>query len=181
MRWRNGSDSWGTLSIAIHWLSALAIFGLFGLGLWMTELSYYDAWYQKGPDLHRSIGVLLFLLTVIRLCWRLLAGRPRELPEHQEWERFLARLVHALLYLLLFAVMLSGYLISTADGRAVQVFDWFEVAATLQGIEGQEDIAGVVHLTLATILIGLALMHGVAALKHHFIDRDRTLKRMLRS
>ena len=59
------------------------------------------------------------------------------------------------------------------------VFGWFALPATLSGIEGQEDIAGVVHLYLASILIGLALLHAAAALKHHLIDRDRTLRRML--
>jgi cytochrome b561 len=75
--------------------------------------------------------------------------------------------------------MVSGYLISTADGRGVSVFGWFTVPATLHGIDGQEDVAGVVHLTLASTLVAVALLHAGAAFKHHFIDRDRTLKRML--
>lgn len=179
MRLRSRADHWGVVMIAIHWISALAVFGLFALGLWMTELAYYERWYHAAPHLHRSVGVLLLLLTTLRLAWRLIDGRPRELPEHQEWERFIANLVHKSLYLLLFAVMISGYLISTADGRAVQVFDWFELPALLYGIDKQEDIAGVVHLILAWGLVGLALLHAVAALKHHFIDRDRTLKRIL--
>lgn len=179
MRWRSGRDHWGVVSITIHWLTAMTVFGLFGLGLWMTGLTYYDAWYQKGPDLHRSIGALLFLLTVGRLLWRHFDGRPRELPEHMPWERTVAKLAHIALYMLLFAVMLSGYLISTADGRPLSVFGWFSIPATLSGIEGQEDIAGVIHLSLAITLITLALMHAGAALKHHIIDRDLTLKRML--
>jgi cytochrome b561 len=167
--------------IAIHWLSALAVFGLFALGIWMTGLGYYDPWYHRAPDTHRSIGVLLLLLTTLRLLWRLIDGRPQELPEHLAWERVVAKIVHYAQYLLLFAVMISGYLISTADGRAISVFGWFELPATLYGIEGQEDSAGKVHLILAWSLVVLASMHAGAALKHHFIDRDRTLKRMLRS
>ncbi|MEN8169243.1 MAG: cytochrome b [Pseudomonadota bacterium] len=179
MHWRNSSDHWGGVAMALHWLSALLVFGLFALGLWMTSLTYYDSWYQTAPNIHRSIGVLLFLLSVTRLLWRRFDGRPRELPEHRPWEHLAARWTHRTLLLLLFAVMLSGYLISTADGRAISVFGWFSLPATLSGIDGQEDIAGVVHLILASILIGLALMHTSAALKHHFIDRDRTLKSML--
>ncbi|MOA52423.1 hypothetical protein D3C78_1757160 [compost metagenome] len=75
--------------------------------------------------------------------------------------------------------MFSGYLISTADGRGIEVFGWFTVPATLSGIDGQEDIAGVVHLWLAWGLIGMAALHALAALKHHFIDRDATLSQML--
>jgi cytochrome b561 len=94
-------------------------------------------------------------------------------------ERLLASSAHALLYVLLFAVMLAGYLISTADGRAIDVFGLFSVPATLTAIENQEDIAGEIHLVLAIVLVSLAAVHALAALKHHFIDRDRTLKRML--
>lgn len=178
MHWRNHRDGWGIVALTLHWLSALTILGMFGLGLYMTSLDYYDPWYRKGPDLHRSIGVLLFVATALRLLWRRLSPAPAPLPNHKPWERFLAKLVHALLYMLLFALMISGYLITTAEGKPVQVFDWFSVPATLT-LEHQEDIAGKIHLALAWSLIGLALLHAAAALKHHFIDRDRTLMRML--
>jgi cytochrome b561 len=84
------------------------------------------------------------------------------------------------MYVLVFAIMLSGYLISTADGRAIEVFGWFAVPATLQGIDGQEDVAGDVHFYLAVTLMVIVGGHALAALKHHFIDRDPTLRRMLR-
>jgi cytochrome b561 len=89
-------------------------------------------------------------------------------------------LVHGLLYLLLFGVMVSGYLISTADGRPIEVFGLFAVPATVTGLPGQADRAGDIHLILAVTVIILAIVHALAALKHHFIDRDRTLVRMLR-
>ena len=76
---------------------------------------------------------------------------------------------------------ISGYLISTADGRAVDVFGWFEIPATLQGIEGQEDIAGEIHFILAMILLAVIALHILAALRHHFILKDRTMSRMLKS
>ncbi|MCW8827889.1 MAG: cytochrome b [Gammaproteobacteria bacterium] len=178
MHWRNHGDGWGAVAIALHWLSGLAVFGLFGLGLWMTGLDYYDSWYRKGPDLHRSIGVLLFIATLFRLLWRFVSPSPPALASHRPWERLSARATHALLYLLLFALMLSGYFISTADGRSIAVFDWFSLPATLTG-EHQEDLAGEVHRVLAWSLIGLVALHAGAALKHHFIDRDSTLRRML--
>jgi cytochrome b561 len=79
---------------------------------------------------------------------------------------------------LLVLVTLSGYLISTADGRPLQVFGGLAIPATLSGLEGQADIAGAVHLALASSLIGVASLHALAALKHHFWDRDGTLLRM---
>ena len=87
-------------------------------------------------------------------------------------------MTHLLLYLLLLAIMVSGYLISTADNRSIEVFGWFSVPATITDLPKQEDIAGWVHLILASTLIGLVSLHAAAALKHHFIDRDRTLKRI---
>lgn len=179
MSWRNTKQAWGWLTISIHWITALVVVGLFALGLWMVELTYYDSWYRTAPFIHKSIGVLLFLLTLFRILWKLFNVHPQPLDSHSLLEKKLAAPVHGLIYLLLFAVMLSGYLISTADGRAVEVFNLFQVPATLHGLEQQEDIAGDVHLVLAISLMVLVSIHALAALKHHFVDKDLTLKRML--
>lgn len=176
---KNTSTDYGLIAIALHWLVTLVVIGLFILGLWMTGLDYYDPWYQRAPDLHRSIGMLLFIVMAFRLAWRWSNTAPRPEPNHAMWERRLAGIAHGLLYALLFAVMIAGYLISSADGRPIDVFGLFDVPATLSGLENQEDIAGEIHEILAYILIGLSVLHAAAALKHHFIDRDRTLKRML--
>jgi cytochrome b561 len=179
MKIRNSEQGWGFVSVLIHWFTAVAVVGMFALGLWMVELTYYDQWYRQAPFIHKSIGVLLFLLTLARLLWRWSNQMPADLPAHKAFEKRAARIGHGLIYLLLFAIMISGYLISTADGRPVDVFNWFSIPATVHGYELQEDIAGLVHLVLAVSLITLVSMHAVAALKHHFIDRDRTLLRML--
>lgn len=178
---RNTDQSWGVISIGIHWLVAIIVIGLFGLGLWMTSLSYYDAWYTQGPYVHKSIGVLLFALMVVRLLWRLVNTPTMPLPNHATWEKTVAHVVHLALYVLLFATMISGYLISTADGREIEVFHWFEVPAFTLGIEQQADIAGTIHFYLAVSLTSLVVLHAAGALKHHFLDKDDTLKRMLRT
>ncbi len=179
MHWRNDRNHYGLVAVSLHWLVAVTVVGQFGLGLWMRSLGYYDSWYRLGPWWHKGIGVTLFVVLVARLVWRWLNPRPDHLSTHKPYERLAASVAHGLLYLLLFSVMVSGYLISTADGRGLEVFDWFTIPATLSGIEHQEDIAGEVHLYLAWSVIGLAALHAMAALKHHFIDRDTTLKRML--
>jgi cytochrome b561 len=91
----------------------------------------------------------------------------------------LSSLGHGLLYAGIFLVMISGYLISTAKGRGVSVFDLFEIPAFITGLPNQADLAGAVHFYVAWGLVLLAGLHALAALKHHFIDRDATLKRML--
>lgn len=175
---RNTNDDWGWLAIIFHWVTAITVIAMFIFGLWMTGLDYYHAWYQAAPALHKSIGITLLLITLLRLLWRFINPPPAPLDSHSAFEIKTAQRMHALLYVLLFCMMFSGYLISTADGRAISVFKLFEIPAIIQGIDHQEDIAGVIHLTLAIILISAALLHAAAAIKHHLIDRDRTLKRL---
>lgn len=179
MKWRNSDAGYGLISIVLHWLVAGGSIGLFGLGLWMVELGYYHPWYRQAPQLHKSVGLLLFGIMLLQLLWR--HGNARPAPIVSALQIKAAVAVHSLLYVLLLAVTLSGYLISTADGRDIEVFGLFSVPATLSGLEQQEDIAGRIHQLLAFALMGLATLHAAAALKHHFVDRDRTLTRMLSS
>ena len=176
---RNTTQGYGLLSIMLHWLVALVVIGMFALGLWMTGLSYYDDWYKRGPDIHKGIGILLFLIMLGRVFWRSINTTPEDEPGIGATQRHAAHGVHLLLYALLFALMISGYLISTADGKPIHVFDLFTVPATISDIPNMEDTAGEVHWYLALVLISLAGLHAAAALKHHFIDRDRTLTKML--
>ncbi|WP_299595361.1 cytochrome b [uncultured Microbulbifer sp.] len=178
MQTRNSKTQYGWVAVLFHWLMAPAIIGMFALGWWMVGLSYYDPWYRQGPDIHKSVGILLFALLVARLLWRWINVEPAPEPAPR-WQQRVAGAAHWLMYGLLLAIFLSGYLISTADGRAIDVFNWFSVPATLQGLENQEDIAGVIHEWLAWILMGLVVIHGLAAFKHHFVNKDRTLKKML--
>lgn len=179
MQWRNSSDEYGSISIAIHWLAAVAIVGLFALGLWMTDLAYTHPWYNLGPHVHESIGILLIALIAVRLAWRWSNPLPAFEPEMAWWERISARAAHALMYLLMVAVLASGYLIPTADGSWIDVFGWFSAPPVVLGIERQADLAGWVHYWSAWALIGVAAVHTLAALKHHFLNRDRTLRKML--
>ena len=179
MQWRNSSSRYGAVSILMHWVVALAVFALFALGFWMVGLNYYSSWYRTAPELHKSIGILLFALMLARLLWRLFSPMPAVLASHGRWTRLASRVGHGFLYLGLFGVMISGYLISTADGRPIEVFGLFSVPALISGIPNQEDVAGWIHEYLAWALVIFAGLHGLAALKHHFFDRDATLLRML--
>lgn len=165
--------------IALHWLLGIAVIGMFALGLWMDSLGYYDPWYRKAPELHKGIGVILVTLMLLRLAVRWRQGVPAPLDSHSGLERRAAGTVQGILYLLVLLMFPSGYLISTADGRALDIFGLLSIPATITDIDNLEDIAGEVHEILAWCLIGLASLHALAALKHHFVDRDVTLKRML--
>lgn len=175
---RNSKAGYGWVAIALHWLMAVGVVFLFGLGLYMVELTYYDSWYRGSLDLHKSLGVVVLVTWALRLVWRWCNVEPAGLG--RSWEQKTASVAHKLLYLLPLLLMLSGYLISTADGRDLVVFDWVSIPALPSLIEQQEDVAGVVHYWLAWSVISLAVVHALAAIKHHLIDKDGSLLRMLR-
>ena len=179
--WKNTIENYGLVSKLLHWLSAISVFALFGLGFWMVDLTYYSAWYQKAPHWHESVGLLLLTATLFRLLWRRINIEPQAISTHMKIEKQAAHVAHTLIYILLLTLFISGYLISTADGRAIDVFNWFSVVGLGELIENQEDLAGLVHEYVAYTLIATALLHGAGAVKHHVIDKDRTLVRMIKS
>lgn len=179
MQFRNSQRSYGLVAILLHWLVAATVIGLAILGLWMTDLTYYSPYYRSAPFWHKSIGIALAAVLVLRLLWRWANPRPVHLPNHKRWEVGMAAVVHGLLYLLLFVIVISGYLISTAKGQGISVFGWFELPASITGLPGQADRAGAVHYWVAITVLGLAALHALGALKHHFLDHDDTLRRML--
>lgn len=167
---------YGLVTRVLHWVMALGIVGLFGLGWWMVELDYYSPYYKSAPDLHRGIGLTLAALLVLRMGWRFVNVRPDD-SDLKPVERRAARFVHRAFYPLLLVLMASGYLISTADGRGIDVFGLFEVPALIVS-KGLEDPAGLVHEWTAYVVMALAALHAGAAIKHHFIDRTDVLRRM---
>jgi len=177
MQIRNTKDAYGWISILIHWLMALSIIGMFALGMYMVDLTYLDSWYKQAPHLHISMGAVLFVLLLMRLIWRMSNPVPNIYGNHME--KTIGLMVHRLHYVFMFFLMLSGYLIVTADGRGIEVFSWFEVPAVFPAEKGREAWVGDIHRYLAWAFMGFISLHASAALKHHFIDKDRTLLRML--
>ena len=173
------NTKWPLGSRILHWLSALLIFGLFALGYWMRTLDYYHPWYQQAPDLHKSFGIMLVLIMLIRMAWRFVITKPEHLTSHKPWELRLAHIIHWILYLGILLILITGYLIATSENRPIEVFELFNVPAVIQAFEEQEDIAGFIHEWAAYILMAFVGLHILGALKHHFIDKDKTLKRML--
>jgi len=174
---RNTSTSYGLVSIGLHWLMAVAIFGLFGLGVWMKGLGYYDAWYNKAPDLHQSIGMLTLALLLFRTGWMLTNVKPDLIGV--SWERTGGMIAHRLFYVLMLVVMVSGYLIPTAKGEGFDIFGMLHVPALFSLTAGQADINGAIHRYAAWSVMLLAALHVLASLKHHFVNKDATLLRIL--
>ncbi|MCK9909981.1 cytochrome b/b6 domain-containing protein, partial [Microbacteriaceae bacterium K1510] len=120
MHIRDTTTGYGLPTRLVHWLMAIAIVGMYVLGLWMVDLNYYSPYYRSAPDLHRSVGMLLLFALVLRFGWRIFSIRPND-DDLSAIERIASRIVHWGFYPLLFALMFSGYLMSTADGRPVEV------------------------------------------------------------
>ena len=145
----------------------------------MRTLDYYHPWYQQAPDLHKSFGILLVLIMLTRIVWRFVITKPEHLTSHKPWELRLAHIIHWILYLGILLILITGYLIATSENRPIEVFELFNVPAVIQAFEEQEDIAGFIHEWAAYVIMAFVGLHILGALKHHFIDKDKTLKRML--
>lgn len=171
--------SYGLLTIFLHWFMAIIIVGLFFLGEYMVDLDYYDQWYHQAPWWHKSIGISLFVLLIIRLVLKLSNENPEPLATNKKWEITLAKITHLLFYFLLLAICTSGYFVATAKGAGIDVFSWFEIPAMMELSEKQTDLSGNIHEVTTHILVILFLLHTIAAIKHHFINHDRTLTRMI--
>ncbi len=165
-------------AIAFHWLIALAIAGTFTLGLYMSDLAL-------SPDKlrlyswHKWVGVTLFLLVCLRLAWRLL-NPPPALPEPMPgWQRLAAEWTHILLYVLMFAIPLSGWLMSSAKGFQTVWFGVLPIPDLLSKSKVLGEQLELVHKGLNFFMAFLVAGHALAAFKHHYLDRDDVLLRML--
>ncbi len=175
---KNTQEHYGWVSILLHWLSALFILGLFVLGFVMVELDYYSPWYHRAPFIHKSLGVIFTFLLITRIIWRVINLSPKSLSKSTIAQVF-SHGVHISFYFLLSALVVSGYLIASANNNAIEVFNWFSLPGFNVGINNQEDVAGKIHEILGWIIIILASFHGGMAFIHHFIHKDATLKRMV--
>ncbi len=172
------NDRYTRTAVTLHWLIALLIFAAFPLGLYMHDLPL-SPHKLRMYSYHKWIGVTVFLFAVIRLSWRA-THRPPPMPDTmQNWEKLAAESVHFLLYALIFIIPISGWLMSSALGFQTV---WFGVLP-LPDLVGKNKVLAdqlhEVHENLNYGMLLLVLAHVGAALKHHFIERDEVLVRMI--
>jgi cytochrome b561 len=162
----------------LHWLMAVLFFGLLGLGFYMQGLPFspdklkYYSW-------HKWLGVIVFLLALVRLAWRV-THKPPALPSSMpRLMQVAAHAGHHMLYLLMFAIPLSGWLMSSAKGFQTVWFGVLPIPDLLEKDKMLGDLLQTVHVSLNFLFIAVLVGHIGAALKHHFIDKDDILTRML--
>lgn len=165
-------------AIALHWLIALVVAAGAGIGIYMAEMPEAAAGREALYDLHRSIGVTVFVLLLARAAWRAMRKPPELISSMPRLQRIAAKATHIALYALLAIVPVTGYLMSNLEGEAVKVFG-LSLPTLVASNEAAAGFFQEAHGVAAWALIVLAGLHALAALKHHFIDRDATLRRML--
>lgn len=180
---RDSYDKFTGLTIGLHWIIAAAVIGMLAFGLYLEDL-------PRGPEksaligIHKSIGLTILVLAAVRLGWRLINGIPQPVGRYSSIERRLAKAVHWLLLLGTLLMPISGILMSLSGGYGLAVFG-LEIVPVWRGTPGFEanealgEIADVVHAVGGKVLIAAIVLHFAGALKHHLIDKDATLRRML--
>ena len=174
---QNTAASWGLVARWLHWLMALGLLLAAGIAWWSEDLESTRARYEWMVR-HKSIGLLLLALLLIRLGWRLGNPVPALPPAMPGWERWLARIGHGLIYLLLFWMPLTGWLAHSASGLPLRWFGWFRVPGLVEKSESLKHSAEQWHEIGVWVLAAVLLLHVAAALKHHWINRDDVLRRM---
>ncbi len=177
MALRSDARRWGGVAKTFHWLMALGIVGAGVLGLVMTEMDRGMAKLNTFA-IHKSIGLTVLALFVLRLAWRFVDCRPDDLPMPRI-QRIAAHAVHGLLYLFMLAIPLSGWIFNSARGYPLQWFKQFNLPALVEKNEDLAEIAIDVHVALFWVLVAVLVAHVGGALLHHFFERDDTLRRML--
>lgn len=171
-------DRWGVVSQLFHWISALLLLAIAAIGLLMEDL-------PNNPDkiriyaLHKSLGLTLLGIVVLRLLWRWTRPVPADVPGLSPWIRRTAGTVHWGLYAMMLVMPLSGWLLNSAEGYPLQWFKLFNLPALAGRSEDLAAFAGDVHENGFWILAALVAGHVMAALFHHFFLGDGTLHRML--
>jgi cytochrome b561 len=175
---RNTTTRWGAIAQTLHWLIVVLIIAQVilaniaeDLPLGMKKLAMFAR--------HKSVGITILVLAVIRLAWRWANPTP-ELPSTlKPYERVLANVTHAGLYILLFAMPLTGWMMTSARGFPVSWFNLFQLPDFVPKNQSLYNAMKETHDTLALALYAIVFLHVVAALKHHFVLKDDTLRRML--
>ena len=166
-------------AILLHWLIAILIIGAFALGVTMVDIPGLTPTKLKYFSWHKWIGVTVLGLACVRLLWRLTNKAPEYPSTMQAWQKKAAHGLHGLLYLLMFAIPVSGYFYSLAAGVPVVYLGVIPLPALIDPNPELKPILKQLHYALNMTLLACVMLHALAALKHHFVDRDGVLKRIL--
>jgi cytochrome b561 len=180
-RLANTTQRYGAVAMVLHWIMAALIIALLGLGLYMVTLP--DVGFDKKKITlilyHKELGVVALVLVALRLAWRFGNRVPRLAENLPEWQKVAARFVHLCFYGLLFALPITGWVMSSATAIPVSFLGWFQLPDLVSRSEHLFQLFIAIHKWLGYALIAFVCVHVGAALRHHFVLRDDTLRKML--
>jgi len=179
MTFRNTTRSWGSLSKSLHWIIVLLIILQWVIAERASQLPPRSLAVLQALWWHKSFGITVLMLAIIRLAWRWMNPVPDLAAETRPWERVLARISHVLLYALIFAMPLTGWMMSSAHSYSVSWFGLFQLPDLVAPDPELSERLEALHHLLFNVLVAVAALHVAGALKHHFIDRNDVLRRML--
>lgn len=177
MELKNTPDSYGLVSRANHWLSAFLVIAAIAIGIYMGELPKGEEKFEL-VGLHKSLGVGILMLMLLRLAWLKLSPNPEQISNNK-FEHILGHSVKGLLYLALLLMPISGWIMSNAGGHEVSFFQFFTLPTLVEENHDLHEIAEGFHAFFGWSLIAIIALHIAGALKHHLVYKDNTLKRML--
>ncbi len=178
MALKNTSDSFGWLAKTFHWLIGLAIITLWIVGTLMIDMENNPTKFTI-YGIHKATGIVVLTLAVLAFTWRTVNAKP-DLPETiPNWQKHAASLIKYALYGCMLLMPLSGWAMSSAAGYPVSIYGLFEIPALVEKDEAAKDLYKYLHGLLGNITLLLVTLHVAAALKHHFINKDGVLRRML--
>lgn len=166
-------------AMLLHWLIALLVVAAFTMGLVMTDIPGLTPTKLRYYSWHKWMGVTVLLLAVLRVLWRLGHAAPAYPDTMPRWQQAAARGLHGLLYVLIFAVPLSGYFYSLASGVPVVYLGLVELPVLIDASPTLKPVLKAVHFWLNMLLAASVAIHVGAALKHQFVDRDGLMRRIL--
>jgi len=174
----NTTKSYGLVSQKLHWIIAILIVGLLAVGWYMADMPRSPEKFQL-YGVHKAIGIIVLALAVLRISWVVLQPKPETLGSESKLQIVAAKAVHGFLYLWMLAMPLSGWLMSSAGGHPVSVFGLFTMPTLVEKGSSLGGIAHEVHETLPVIGVLLLVAHIGAAVYHHVILKDDTLRRIM--
>ena len=176
MQIKNTHQHYGLISSLFHWVSAVLVISTFSVGFYLESLSWGIEKFNL-VDIHASIGCVIVSLVVVRVLWRFNSPPPKPIVKNKI-QGFAIYLVHLTLLLLLIALFSSGYIMISSGGNPVKLFDVFFMPELQQSSSTSKRFRNF-HEILAWVFIAMLSLHVLAALYHHFIKRDSTLRRII--
>lgn len=178
---RNTENTYGLISICLHWIIAILLFLLLGLGIYMVSL--HDVGFNSEKIIlilfHKEVGMLILFLVFIRFIWRLNNVLPSLSVHLPDWQKITARFVHLCFYALMFSMPITGLMMSSAAGIPVSFFGLFTFPDLISQNWHQFQMLIEIHKWLGYAFLFLIFIHVGAALRHHFIFKDDTLQKIL--